>query len=117
MYFVSLVQGFIFFMAVLLTGNSTPVVFLGWEGIGIMSFMLIAFWQTRVLASQAAMHGFVINRAGDLFFILVLVGLVSSYTTVYLTPTVGFESATRPYISLILLGGAAGKSAQLGLHS
>lgn len=43
MYFVSLVQAFIFFMIVLLTGNSTPIVFLGWEGIGIISFMLIAF--------------------------------------------------------------------------
>lgn len=63
------------------------------------------------------MHGFVANRAGDLFFMLVLVGTVSSIATVDLTYSLDLQSAVQPYISLLLLGGAAGKSAQLGLHS
>lgn len=117
MYFLALVQGFVFFMAVLLLGDSTSCMFLGWEGIGVVSFMLIAFWQTRALAAQAAIHGFVANRAGDLFFILVLVGTISSCATVDLTSPLDPGSIVQPYISFLLLGGAAGKSAQLGLHS
>lgn len=117
-YFSALVQMFVFFMLCLLLADSVTVMFLGWEGIGILSFLLISFWQTRIAALQAAMQGFIINRVGDLFLILALVVLIvaaGSNRDLLLPERYGPQM--RHWLFLLLLGGAAGKSAQLGLHA
>jgi NADH:ubiquinone oxidoreductase subunit 5 (subunit L)/multisubunit Na+/H+ antiporter MnhA subunit len=116
-YFLSLVQGFVFFMICLLLAGSTPVLFLGWEGIGILSFLLISYWQTRTAAVQASMQGFVLNRVGDMALALAVVCVLSSQGAVDLSLLAGTEYRGHSLTHWLLLGAAAGKSAQLGLHA
>ena len=116
-YFMALIQGFVFFMLCLLLADSIPLMFLGWEGIGVLSFFLISFWQTRTSAVQASMQGFITNRAGDMAFMLTLVLILGSLATVGLDSVTGLDVKPRSLVSYLLLAGAAGKSAQLGLHA
>jgi NADH:ubiquinone oxidoreductase subunit 5 (subunit L)/multisubunit Na+/H+ antiporter MnhA subunit len=116
-HFLGLIQGFVFFMLCLLLAGSTPVLFLGWEGIGILSFLLISYWQTRVGAIQASMQGFVLNRVGDLGLILALVSLLAILDSGDLSMLRGLDHQGQSLIYALLLVGAAGKSAQLGLQA
>lgn len=77
-YFTSLILGFVFFILVLLLANCTVLLFLGWEGVGVVSFLLISFWQTRQPAVQSAVQAFVLNRVGDMALLLALVCLLAS---------------------------------------
>ena len=54
-------------MMILVTGDSYVLIFVGWEGIGVISFLLINFWTTRIQASKAAIQALTINRVGDIF--------------------------------------------------
>lgn len=76
--FMALVFLFVGFIAWLVLGKSLALLFLGWEGIGVASFLLISFWSTRTLASQASIQSFLLNRVGD---ILLILGLVIFLTT------------------------------------
>ena len=118
---------FAFFMLVLVTANNFLVLFVGWEGVGIMSFALINFWFTRALANKAAIKAVVVNRIGDVFL---LTGLALLYAVTrsldfgVVFPVIDFArtsadwtGSTFEWVGLCLLLAAVGKSAQLGLHT
>jgi len=129
--FMSYLSLFTFFMLVLVTGDNFIQMFLGWEGVGLCSYLLINFWFTRVQANKAAIKAMVLNRIGDFFLmlgiLLVFVNFKSlNYATVAsLAPALKnevtvFMACEFPAIGLIctlIFLGAMGKSAQLGLHT
>ncbi len=111
---------FMFFMLVLITGNNYLVMFVGWEGVGLSSYLLIGFWFERKSAADAGKKAFVVNRIGDAGFLL---GVFLIYTTfgtfTYLdifqrAPEV--STAILTAITLCLFVGAMGKSAQIPLY-
>jgi NADH-quinone oxidoreductase subunit L len=111
---------FMFFMLVLITGNNYLVMFIGWEGVGLSSYLLIGFWFERQSAADAGKKAFVVNRVGDAGFLL---GVFLIYTTfgtfTYLdvfqrAPEAGTAILTT--ITLCLFVGAMGKSAQIPLY-
>jgi len=108
-------------MLLLVSGANYFVMFVGWEGIGIVSYLLINFWFTRIQANKAAILALTMNRVGDmglsigLFFLFALFGSLDYATIFQLTPFVNEISIT--IIGLLLLSGAMAKSAQIPLHS
>ena len=119
--FFSYLSLFTFFMLILVSGGNYLVLFLGWEGIGVASYLLINFWYTRLQANKAAILAFTMNRFGDMsltisfFAIFFLFGSLD-YTTVFsLSPYMNETALT--IIALLLLVGAMAKSSQIGLHS
>lgn len=129
--FMAFLEIFTFFMIVLVTADNFVQMFLGWEGVGLASYLLINFWYTRLCANQAAIKALVVNRVGDLglslgiFSIYYLFGsvdyeLVFSAASLYTAYSVCFLGSSINFLTLIgffLLIGAIGKSAQLGLHT
>ena len=129
--FMSYLSLFTFFMLILVTADNFIQMFLGWEGVGLCSYLLINFWFTRVQANKAAIKAMIINRIGDFSLIIgILIMFVNfksvDYATVAsLVPffkehTVNFLNIDFNILSLIcifLFFGAVGKSAQLGLHT
>jgi NADH-ubiquinone oxidoreductase chain 5 len=119
--FFSYLSAFTFGMLVLISGGNFFVMFVGWELIGVVSYLLINFYFTRIQANKAAMLAFIMNRQGDMilsicfFAIIALFGSLN-YTTVFsLVPYMNETAIT--IIALLLLGGASAKSAQIPLHS
>jgi NADH-quinone oxidoreductase subunit L len=111
---------FMFFMLVLITGNNYLVMFVGWEGVGLSSYLLIGFWFERKSAADAGKKAFVVNRVGDAGFLL---GVFLIYTTFgTFTYTDVFQhapeasTAVLTAITLCLFVGAMGKSAQIPLY-
>lgn len=119
--FFAYLSMFTFFMLVLVTGSNYLVMFVGWEGIGISSYLLINFWFTRVQANKSAIKALVVNRVGDMFLSIGFFALFFAfgsldYATVFtVAPFLNESSLT--IIGLLLLLAAMGKSAQLGLHT
>lgn len=70
--FMSYLSFFTFFMLILVTANNFLQMFIGWEGVGVCSFLLINFWFTRIQANKAAIKAMLINRIGDFFLLLAL---------------------------------------------
>ena len=111
---------FMFAMFVLILADSYLLLFLGWEGVGLCSYLLIAFWFPKKTASQAGKKAFLVNRVGDFGFTL---GMLLVFVT---TGTLQFAgvfdkaemigSGTLLWICLLLFTGAIGKSAQFPLH-
>lgn len=119
--FFSYLSAFTFGMLVLICGGNFFVMFLGWELIGVVSYLLINFYFTRIQANKAAILAFTMNRQGDMilsiafFAIITLFGSLN-YTTIFsLVPYVNETAIT--VIALLLLGGASAKSANIPLHS
>jgi NADH-quinone oxidoreductase subunit L len=112
---------FVFSMLMLVLGDNMLVTFLGWEGVGVCSYFLISFWQTRESAATAGKKAFVTNRIGDwgfmvaMFFTWQAVGSLNYVTANEVALGGGFSNTLATGISLMLLVGAAGKSAQLPL--
>jgi NADH-quinone oxidoreductase subunit L len=113
---------FVLSMLVLVLGENLLVTFLGWEGVGTCSYLLISFWHTRESAATAGKKAFVTNRIGDwgvmlaMFFMFQAVGSVS-YSAVNLAAEEGaLAETTATAIALLLFVGAVGKSAQLPLY-
>ena len=119
--FFSYLSLFTFFMLVLVSGANFFVMFIGWEGIGVVSYLLINFWFTRLQANKAAILAFTMNRVGDMglsigfFAIFAMFGSLDFSTVFSLVPFMNETAIT--IISLLLLMGAMAKSAQIPLHS
>lgn len=122
---------FTFAMLMLVTANNLVQMFFGWEGVGLASYLLIGFWFRKPSANAAAMKAFVVNRVGDLGFMLGIFGVWLVFGTVSIPEilhnapglagsTIGFlgyRFDTATVLCLLLFVGAMGKSAQLGLHT
>ncbi|MEF8815242.1 MAG: NADH-quinone oxidoreductase subunit L [Salinibacter sp.] len=110
---------FIFAMLNLVLANNLPVLFLGWEGVGLCSYLLIGFWYTDLSNSTAANKAFIVNRVGDFAFLvamfLVFQELGSLSFDVLLAEGPGLPEATLNWIVFLLFVGATGKSAQIPL--
>ncbi|MAM38872.1 MAG: NADH-quinone oxidoreductase subunit L [Erythrobacter sp.] len=122
---------FTFAMLMLVTADNLVQMFFGWEGVGLASYLLIGFWFKKPSANAAAMKAFVVNRVGDLGFMLGIFGTFWVFGTVsipeILAAAPGMSGATIGFLGLrvhtmdvlcvLLFIGAMGKSAQLGLHT
>ena len=127
--FMSYLSLFTFFMLILVTADNYVQMFVGWEGVGLCSFLLINFWFTRIQANKAAIKAMVLNRIGDFglvigIFIIFLKFKAVDYATVFsLVPffvndtKVLLDFTVIDCIGIFLFIGAIGKSAQLGLHT
>ena len=111
---------FVFFMLVLVLANNFLLLYLGWEGVGLCSYLLIGFWFERPAAADAAKKAFITTRIGDTAF---LIGIVLIWThfhsldfDVVFRGASGLANGTATVIALLLFSGAVGKSAQLPLH-
>jgi NADH-ubiquinone oxidoreductase chain 5 len=128
--FMGYLSLFTFFMLVLVTADNFLVMFLGWEGIGLASFLLISFWTNRIQAGKSAIKAMLVNRVGDLGLSLGICAIFLTYKTIdysivfALAPEsinfsfsfLSFEIDRISLIDFLLFWGALGKSAQLGLH-
>jgi NADH-quinone oxidoreductase subunit L len=107
-------------MLILVLGSNFLVTFLGWEGVGLASYLLVSFWFERNAAAVAGKKAFVTNRVGDVGFLLAMFLIFASYRTLdygALAPGAKFvSSGTATAIALLLLMAAVGKSAQFPLH-
>ncbi len=122
---------FTFAMLMLVTADNLVQMFFGWEGVGLASYLLIGFWFKKPSANAAAIKAFVVNRVGDLGFMLGIFGTFLVFGTVSIPEileaapsmagsTIGFLGMrldTMTILCLLLFIGAMGKSAQLGLHT
>jgi NADH-quinone oxidoreductase subunit L len=116
---------FVFFMLLLVLGSNVLVMFVGWEGVGLCSYLLIGYYYVKQSASDAAKKAFVVNRVGDYAFILgslLMVVTLGSLDFVTIAQTVKGMPAeatfgTLSLITLLLFIGATGKSAQIPLYT
>jgi len=129
--FFSYLSLFTFAMLMLVTANNLVQMFFGWEGVGLASYLLIGFWFKKPSANAAAIKAFVVNRVGDLGFMLGIFGTYLVFGTISIPAileaapsmagsTIGFlwfRADTMTVLCLLLFVGAMGKSAQLGLHT
>ena len=129
--FMSYLSLFTFFMLILVTADNFVQMFVGWEGVGLCSYLLINFWFTRIQANKAALKAMIVNRIGDfglalgIFTIFVSFKAVDYATVFSLVPLLSKKSFfffnlsfnVLDIIGIFLFIGAMGKSAQLGLHT
>ncbi len=129
--FMSYLSLFTFFMLILITSDNFLQLFLGWEGVGLCSYLLISFWFTRLQANKSAIKAIIMNKIGDFGIAMAIFAIFSTYGSLDyavvfpITPYIienqylflGFHINTVTFISLLLFLGAIGKSAQLGLHT
>jgi len=113
------------FMLVLVLGSSFPVMFVGWEGVGLCSYLLIGFWFKKKSASDAGKKAFVVNRIGDYAFILGMLALFARFGSLDIQTIAGRVANLPPettfgilsMATLLLFIGATGKSAQIPLYT
>ncbi|WP_316813451.1 NADH-quinone oxidoreductase subunit L [Pedobacter heparinus] len=121
--FFSYLNLFIFFMLLLVLGSNYIVMFIGWEGVGLCSYLLIGFWYTNSSYASAAKKAFVMNRIGDLGFLLGVFLIFTTFGSVEfgkIFPQAANMlpgNSTIALIALFLFIGACGKSAQLPLFT
>ncbi|MBV9503770.1 MAG: NADH-quinone oxidoreductase subunit L [Acidobacteriia bacterium] len=111
---------FMFFMLVLVLAANYLVLFVGWEGVGLCSYLLIGFYFTKKFATDAGNKAFIVNRIGDFGFSLAMFYIVKTFSTLdfgsVFSRAAGIPESTLTLIGLLLMVGAAGKSAQIPLY-
>jgi len=118
--FFSYLSLFTFMMIILVTANNFLLMFVGWEGVGICSYLLVSFWFTRIAANQSSVSAFLTNRVGDclltigMFALIWSFGNIDFYTIFSLAPY--YNENIIMIIGICLLIGAMAKSSQVGLH-
>ena len=118
--FFSYLSLFTFMMIILVTGDNFLVMFVGWEGVGVCSYLLVSFWFTRIAANQSSLAAFFTNRVGDCVLTVGMFAIIWSfgnvdYTTVFsLSPF--YSESVIFFVGICLLIGAMAKSSQVGLH-
>lgn len=121
--FFSYLNLFIFFMLLLVLGSNYIVMFVGWEGVGLCSYLLIGFWFKNIDYSNAAKKAFIMNRIGDLglllgvFLIYMTFGSVNFNEVFFSAANLPQNNAAVTAICLLLFVGAMGKSAQIPLYT
>ena len=125
--YLSLFTGF---MLILVSADNFIVMFFGWEGIGLSSFLLIGFWYSRIQAGKSAIKAMLVNRVGDVGLALAISSIFLTFKSVdyfvvlallpsvvdTVTSFIFFDVDKLTIIALLIFWGALGKSAQLGLH-
>ena len=107
-------------MILLVTGNNYLLMFVGWEGVGVCSYLLVNFWFTRIAANQSSISAFLTNRVGDCLLTVGMFAVAWSmgnldYATIFsLAPFINEDIIV--FIGICLLIGAMAKSSQVGLH-
>ncbi len=128
--FMSYLSLFTFFMLILVTSQNFLQLFVGWEGVGVASYLLIGFWFKKQSANAAAMKAFIANRVGDFGLIIAIALIYVTFGTVDFGSVFGqvcnhmdtkfdlfgMEFRSIDAIAILLFVGAMGKSAQIGLH-
>lgn len=118
--FLSYLSLFTFLMLILVTSSNLVQLFIGWEGVGLCSYLLVSYWYTRNSAVKSALKAILVNRIGDLGFLLGMILLLVS------VGSLSFESINSAdltssntcfFLAFCFILAAAGKSAQFGLHS
>src|SRR5262249_44726253 len=122
--FFSYLNLFMFFMLMLVLGNSFVLMFVGWEGVGLASYLLIGFYFLKDSAANAGKKAFLSNRIGDFGFLLAMFLLIQAFGSLDFTTV--FDHVGRmdiehgwgglTAIAILLMVGAAGKSAQVPLY-
>jgi len=117
---------FCFAMLVLVLGGSLPLMFLGWEGVGLCSYLLIGYWYTDIEKAKAGKKAFIVNRVGDFGFLLGMFLIFTTFhtldfaqlahTVTALGPAISAGIGTITVICLLLFLGCMGKSAQIPLY-
>ena len=118
--FFSYISLFTFMMVTLVTANNYLLMFVGWEGVGVCSYLLVCFWLTRIAANQSALSAFLTNRVGDCFLTIGMFAILwgfgnLDYATVFSLASYMNENLIT-IIGICLLIGAMAKSSQVGLH-
>jgi NADH-quinone oxidoreductase subunit L len=123
--FMAYMNLFMFFMLTLVLAKNYLVMFIGWEGVGLASYLLIGFWFTKDSAAAAGKKAFIVNRIGDFGFLIALFLMIKHFgsldfthvfTAVQSLPTETAGVGILTAIGLLLMVGAAGKSAQIPLY-
>jgi NADH-quinone oxidoreductase subunit L len=129
--FFAYLELFTFFMLVLVMANNFLLMFVGWEGVGLCSYLLIGFWYEKKSASDAGIKAFVVNRVGDFGFVLGMMLIFVTFGSLDFTDVfkaastmpamqhislLGIEMSVITLICLLLFVGATGKSAQIPLY-
>jgi len=116
---------FLFFMLTLVLANNYLLMFIGWEGVGLASYLLIGFWFTKDSAASAGKKAFIVNRIGDFGFLIGLFLLIQHFGSLTFTQVfeqiqpLGVENGTSgplTAVGILLMVGACGKSAQIPLY-
>lgn len=117
---------FVFAMLVLVLGNNYLMMFVGWEGVGLCSYLLIGFWYEKQSATDAGKKAFIVNRIGDFGFLLGMFTLFAAFGSLDFSAIFGaaqantfqqvFGASTLVIATLLLFVGAVGKSAQIPLY-
>ncbi|MBO9619110.1 MAG: NADH-quinone oxidoreductase subunit L [Niabella sp.] len=114
---------FVFSMLLLVMGANFVIMFIGWEGVGLCSYLLIGFWFKRDEYARAANKAFIMNRIGDLAFLIALFMLINkvgttTFSDIFTSSTLAkFSTKELTTITLLLFVGATGKSAQIPLYT
>jgi proton-translocating NADH-quinone oxidoreductase chain L len=117
--FISYLSLFTFFMIILLAANNFIVMFIGWEGVGLSSYLLINFWYTRIQANKAAIKAMIINKIGDFGLMVGMMLIFKFFETFNYHELFMLNYLYQTKMDLIcffLFIGCMGKSAQIGLH-
>jgi len=120
--YFSFLNLFVAAMSVLVLADSYPLMFVGWEGVGVCSFLLIGFWYRTKANADAARKAFIVNRVGDVGFLLAMFLMAATFGTLTISEVnaaavgMAFGSGTLALLGVLLLVAATGKSAQLPLQ-